>query len=433
MTVRPLALLNATVVLDTGVVEDNRTVLVEDGIIKAIEGHVAPSLLDDAYDLIDCSGKVLLPGLVDMKVHTGEPGNEHEETLESASRAAVAGGVTTMVVQPDTSPVIDDMALVEFVLRNARATAVAKVHAMGALTKGLDGAELSELRLMHEAGAVAFSNGNASVENALVFRRALSYARDFDGLIIHHAEDASLSQGGVMNESEMATRLGLPGIPKAAEIIMLERDIRLTKLTGGRYHASAISCAESVEIIKRAKDHGLKVTCGASINNVALNENDIGPYRTFFKVSPPLRPEDDRQAIIDGIKDGTIDVVHSDHRPRDVDMKRHPFADAADGAIGLETLLPAMLRLFHDDVLTLPDITRVLCQTPATLLNANAGRIAKGSPADFTLVDLHEPWVLREEDLQSRSKNTSFEGARFTGRVLATYVDGIEAYRRAGF
>ena len=425
---KPIAFLDAHVIDPSQDLDDKGTVLVEDGIIKAIKSKASSKKLKADYDIVDCSDKILIPGIIDCQVRTGEPGNEHEETLASASQAAVAGGVTTMITQPDTNPVIDDMALVDFISRNASANAVSKVHVMGALTKKLMGEEMSELRLMHEAGAVAFTNGHHSSKNARIMRRALSYARDFNGLIVHHAEDRDLTHGGVMNEGEMATRLGLGGIPKMAEIIMLERDVRLSELTGGRYHVACISCAESVEIVRQAKKRGLNVTCGVSINNVTLNENDIGSYRTFFKLSPPLRLEEDRMAIVEGIKDGTIDVVHSDHSPHDVDMKRHPFADAADGAVGLETLLPALLRLVHNDEINLSDAVRVLSYNPAKLLDLKTGTLKKGAPADIALVDINEPWVLIEETLKSRSKNTAFEGAKFTGRVLKTYVDGCEVY-----
>lgn len=425
-----IAFLDAHVIDPSEGLDDKRTVLVEDGVIKAVEAHVAPSLLEADYEIVDCSDKTLIPGIIDTQVRTGEPGDEHEETLASASQAAVAGGVTTMITQPDTNPVIDDMALVDFISRNASATAVNKVHVMGALTKGLEGDEMSELRLMHEAGAVAFTNGHEPINNSRLMRRALTYACDFDGLIVHHPQDPDLAQGGVMNEGEMATRLGLAGIPKMAEIIILERDIRLAELTGGRYHAATISCAQSVDIIRKAKKRGLNVTCGVSINNATLNENDIGSYRTFFKLSPPLRLEEDRLAIVEGIKDGTIDVVHSDHSPRDVDMKRHPFADAADGAVGLETLLAALLRLVHGDAIDLSDCVRVLANNPAKLFGLETGSLKKGAPADVTLFDISEPWVLTEDILKSRSKNTAFEGAQFTGRVLKTYVDGREVYSK---
>lgn len=426
---RPLAFVDAHVVDPSQNLDDQRTILVENGTVKAIEVHIAPSLLEADYEIIDCKDKIIIPGLIDFQVRTGEPGNEFEETLASASQAAVAGGVTTIITQPDTNPVIDDMALVDFITRNASANAVCKVKVMGALTKGLLGQEMAELRLMHEAGAVAFTNGAHSLTNARIMRRALTYAQNFDGLVVHHCDEPDLSEGGVMNEGEMATRLGLPGIPKTAEIIMLERDLRLVELTGGRYHTASLSCAESVELVRTAKARGLTVTAGTSVNNATLNENDIGSYRTFFKLSPPLRQEEDRVAVVEAIQDGTIDVVHSDHTPRDVDMKRHPFADASDGAIGLESLLAALLRLVHNDDLSLADIVRACANTPAALIGYQGGIIKKGAPADLTLLDLDLPWVLDEQGLKSLSKNTAFEGARFSGRCIRTYVDGVEVYR----
>ena len=424
MSTRPLAFTNARIVDPSSDFDGTGTLLVKDGIIESIETSSAP----ESFSKIDCRDRVIIPGVIDMQVRTGEPGNEHEETLQSASKAAVAGGVTTMVTSPETDPVIDDIALVEFIMRNAQANASNKVHVMGALTKGLEGKEMSELRLMHSVGAVGFTNGKKSISNASIMRRALSYAKDFDGLIVHHVEDHTLTVGGVMNEGEMATRLGLPGIPKAAEVIMLERDIRLAELSSGRYHAASISCAESVEVVRKAKARGINVTCGASFKNLCLNETDIGAYRTFFKLSPPLRLEEDRQAVIEGVRDGTVDIIHSDHDPRDVDEKRHPFADAADGAVGLETLLPAILRLVHAEDLTLQDVVRVLSNKPAELLRLQTGRLAKGKPADFTILDIDEPWILEEQHLRSRSKNTAFEKARFTGRIRATYVDGKLVY-----
>ncbi|MEM8839790.1 MAG: amidohydrolase family protein, partial [Pseudomonadota bacterium] len=278
-------------------------------------------------------------------------------------------------------------------------------------------------------GAPAFTNGRRSITNSSLMRRALSYAKDFGAIIVHHTDDRSLSGDGVMNEGEMASRLGLPGIPKESEIIMLERDLRLAALTGGRYHAAAISCAESVELIARAKKVGLDVTAGASINNLTLNETDIGAYRTFFKLSPPLRLEEDRRAVVDAVANGTIDIVHSDHEPRDVDHKRHPFADAADGAIGLETLLPALMRLVHSEELSLMEAIRSVTANPASRFGLASGSLSKGMPADFVTVDFDHPWVLTEDALRSRSKNTAFEGARFSGKVLSTYIGGREVFR----
>jgi dihydroorotase len=369
--------------------------------------------------------------MVDMRVFVGEPGAEHRETFESAGRAAAAGGVPSIVTMPDTDPVIDDVALVDFISRRARDETDIRVYPTAALTKGLAGAEMTELRLLSEAGAIGFTDGRRTITNAALMRRALTYARDFDGLIMHQTTDPHLVGNGVMNEGEVATRLGLAGIPKEAEIIVLERDIRLVGLTGGRYHAAQISCAESVDVIRRAKQAGLGVTCGVSINHIALNENDIGSYRTFFKLSPPLRHDDDRRAIVAGLADGTIDVIVSSHDPQDVDTKRHPFAEAADGAVGLETLLPAALRLVHGGDTDLLTLFRALSTRPAEILGLEVGRLAPGAPADMIVVDPDTAWICKAEALHSRSKNTRFEDARFEGRVLRALVAGRTIYEYA--
>jgi dihydroorotase len=381
--------------------------------------------------VVDCKGAIVAPGLVDMRVFVGEPGAEHRETFASAGRAAAAGGVTTIVTMPDTDPVIDDIALVDFIGRRARDEAEVRVHPAAALTKGLEGREMTEFGLLADAGAVAFTDGRRTLTNAAVMRRALTYARDFGALVMHHAADPDLAGGGVMNEGEVATRLGLAGIPKEAEIVVVERDVRLAALTGGRYHAALISCAESLDVVRRAKLAGLAVTCGVSINHLTLNENDIGPYRTFFRLSPPLRSEDDRMAMVAGIADGTIDVIVSSHDPQDVDTKRHPFSEAADGAVGLETLLPAALRLFHNGDVDLLTLFRALSTRPAGLLGLEVGRLAPGAPADLIVVDPDAPWVLEAAALRSRSKNTPFEGARFQGLVRRTLVAGRTVYQSA--
>ncbi len=298
---------------------------------------------------------MLCPGLVDAQVFTGEPGYEHRETLKTASHSAAAGGVTTMIVMPDTDPVIDQVSLVDFIQRRARDNAIVHIHTMAAVTKGLKGEEMTEIGLLKRAGAVAFSNGKTSVANTRVMKNALLYGRDFGALIVHHTEDPYLAGSGAMNSGEVATRLGLPGISKVAEIIMIERDVRLVEMTGGRYHAATISCPESLAIIRQAKARGLHVTCGVSINHLTLNENDIGSYRTFLKVRPPLRKEDDRAAMVNAVANGEIDTIVSSHDPQDADVKRRPFAEAADGAVGLETLLAAALRLYHSGEVALAD------------------------------------------------------------------------------
>lgn len=429
-TPRPTALVNARLVDPASGLDQPGGALVADGKIADLGPTVAGDAVGDAL-VLDCGGRVLAPGLIDMMVSTGEPGNEHRETLATASRAAAAGGVTTIVCTPNTEPVIDDVALVDFILRRARDTAVVNVHPMAAMTKGLAGEEMTEIGLLHEAGAIAFTNGPASLANAKVMRNVLGYAKDFDALIVHHVEDPSLAGDGVMNEGEISIRLGLSGIPAAAETIMLERDVRLVELTGGRYHAAQISCRASLDVIRDAKARGLPVTCGVSINHLALNENDIGSYRTFFKLKPPLRLEDDRQAMVEGLASGVIDVIVSAHDPQDADVKRRPFAEAADGAIGLETLLPAALRLYHNGHIGLAALLQALTANPAKLLGLESGRLARGAPADLVLVDLDRPFTVEAERLRSKSKNTPFDEARLQGRVLLTLVAGQPVYTYA--
>jgi dihydroorotase len=428
---RPLVFTNARVIDPSRNLDAMGAVIVADRRIAAAGPDAVRAARPAGAEIIDCRGAIVGPGLVDMRVFVGEPGAEHRETFASAGQAAAAGGVTTIVTMPDTDPVIDDVALVDFISRRARDETGVRVFPMAALTKGLAGKEMTELGLLKEAGAIGFTDGRATITNALLMRRALTYARDFGALIMHHPADPHLTGAGVMNEGEMATRLGLPGIPSEAETIVLERDIRLAALTGGRYHAAQISCRESLDVVRRAKAAGLAVTCGTSINHLALNENDVGPYRTFFKLSPPLRSEDDRQAIVAGVADGTIDVIVSSHDPQDVDTKRHPFAEAADGAVGLETMLAAALRLVHAGDIDLLTLFRALSTRPAELLGLEVGRLAPGAPADLILVDPNVPWVCNADALRSRSKNTPFEDALFQGRVLRTLVAGRHVYEYA--
>jgi dihydroorotase len=425
----PILFTNARVVDPARGIDARGAVLVADGRIVAAGPEALNQGAPEGAEIVDCRGQAILPGLVDMRVFVGEPGGEHRETLESASRAAAAGGVTTIVTMPDTNPVIDDPALVDFMLRRARDTAIVRVHPMAAMTRGLAGAELSEYGLLAEAGAVAFTQGRHSLRNARVMRNALTYARDFDALVVHHTEDEDLAGGGVMNEGEMATRLGLPGVPREAETIMLERDLRLARLTHGRYHAAQISCAAAVEALARVKQGGNGVTAGAAIAHLSLNENDVGAYRTFFKMSPPLRSEDDRRSLVQALADGTIDVICSAHDPQDVEGKRQPFAEAADGAVGLETLLAVGLRLVHSGAVPLLRLVDAMSTAPARLLGLDSGTLSPGAPADLCLVDLDRPWIVKEKELRSRSRNTAFEGARLTGQVMRTLVAGRTVYQ----
>ena len=340
---RPILLANARIIDPSRDLDFPGDLLITDGGIREAKRGIGAAGVPEGTEVVECRGHIVAPGLIDMRAFIGEPGAEGRESIASASQAAAAGGVTTIVCQPETEPAIDDPTIVDFIQRRARDTGIVNVHAMAALTKGLKGEEMTEIGLLKAAGAVAFTDGMRSVVNAQVMRRALIYARDFDALIVHHTEDPDLTGEGVMNEGEFASRLGLIGVPKIAETIMLERDMRLVALTEGRYHAASITCPESLDVLRRAKDAGLAVTASASINHLALNEIDVGQYRTFFKMSPPLRAEHDRQALVAAVEEGLIDVVMSDHNPQDVEVKRLPFAEAAPGAIGIETMLPAGL------------------------------------------------------------------------------------------
>ncbi|OYW55612.1 MAG: dihydroorotase [Rhizobiales bacterium 12-68-15] len=423
----PLMLVNARIIDPSRGSDFHGDLYVAGGVIKDAAFGLAAAGIPEGAEVVDCRGAVVAPGLVDMRAFIGEPGAEHRETLASASHAAAAGGVTTIACQPETDPPVDDPAIVDFILRRARDTAVVRVHPMAAITKGLRGEEMTEIGLLQAAGAVAFTDGARSLKSAQVLRRALTYARDFDALIVHHTEDASMS-GGAMNEGAYASRLGLSGIPKAAETIVLERDLRLVAGTRARYHAASLTCEDSLDVLRRAKEAGLPITASASINHLSFNELDIGEYRTFFKVAPPLRAEDDRQALIRALASGLVDVIVSDHNPQDVEMKRLPFAEAEAGAIGLETLLPAALRLVHSDAIDLVNLLRALSTRPAEILGLKAGTLRPGAPADIVVFDPGTPWLLDPAHLKSRSRNTPFDAARMTGQVQRTIVAGRTVY-----
>lgn len=397
--------------------------IAEDGRIRDFGTGTLDAPPGDAV-AIDGGGACMAPGLVDIRVQLGEPGAEHKETFASGSAAAAAGGVTTLACLPDTDPPVDDPAMVEFVARRARRVRGVKVHPYAAVTKGLRGRELTEFGLLCEAGAVAFSDGGHTIADSLVMRRALSYARTFDALIVQHPEDPALAGSGVMNEGEIATRLGLPGIPSVAEAMQIERDLRLVEVTGGRLHIAHVSTAAGVDVIRSAKARGLPVTAEASPAHLTLNELAVAGYRTFAKVSPPLRSEQDRLAVVDGVVDGTLDVLASDHCPQDQDSKRLPFRPAAFGATGLETLLSVGLILVHNGRLSLLDLLARLTCRPADLLRLKAGRLAKGAAADLVLFDPDAPWQVQEKDLHGLARNTPFEGMLLQGRVLRTMVDG---------
>ncbi len=365
---------------------------------------------------VDCQGKCLGPGLVDMRIEIGD--------LAATAAAAVSGGVTSMVCLPNTEPVIDDMSVVEFVARRARKLGLTKVYPYGAVTKGLQGTELAELGLLAESGARAFTDGIRAVADAQVMYRALSYASTFGLMIVQHPEEPSLAADGAMNAGETATRLGLFGMPKEAEVIMVERDLRLAGLTGGRLHIAHLSTSESIDAVRRAKAGGLNVTCDTAPPYFALNETAVGDYRTFAKLSPPLRAEEDRQAVVEGLKDGTIDAIASDHTPRDEESKRLPFAEAAPGGIGLNTLLAVSLELHHNGHLGLLDLLRLITSQPAELMGLDAGSLKKGAPADLVLFDPDEGWKVDADKLVGKAKNSPFDGRPVQGRVMLTVVDG---------
>ncbi len=425
---RPILLANARIVDPSRDLDTAGDVLIADGTIREAKRGIGAAGVPEGTEVVDCRGRIVAPGLIDMRAFIGEPGAGHRETLASASQAAAAGGVTTIICQPDTTPVIDDPAIVDFILRRARDTAIVHVHPMAALTKGLHGKEMTEIGLLKASGAVGFTDGEKSVVNAQVMRRALTYARDFDALIVHHTEDPDLVGEGVMNEGEYAARLGLLGVPNAAETVMLERDIRLLALTGGRYHAASLTCAESLEVLRRAKDAGLAVTASASINHLTLNEIDVGPYRTFLKLAPPLRAEEDRAALAAAVASGLIDVIMSDHNPQDVETKRLPFAEAAPGAIGIETMLSAGLRLVHSGEVKLMTLLKAMSTRPAELLGLPGGTLRPGSRADVIVIDTDMPWVLDPAELKSKCKNTPFDEAKMQGRVVRTIVAGRTVY-----
>ena len=429
---RPLALVNARIVDPASNRDEPGGILVIDGVIQEIGAKMTRANAPDTADIVDCRGQVLAPGLIDMRVQLREPGEEHKETIETASLAAAAGGVSSMVCLPNTEPIIDDVAGVEFIARRARETKRAKIYCYGALTQGLEGKDLVEMGLLADSGALGFTDGILAVGDVQVMRRALTYARSFDLLVIQHPEDPRLAAGGAMNNGELSTRLGIPGIPAYAEVMMIERDLHLVRASGARYHAAHISTAASVEAIRRAKQEGLRVTCDTAPPYFSLNENEIGDYRTFAKLSPPLRGESDRRAIAAGLADGVIDCIASDHAPHDVESKRVPFAQAEAGIVGLETLLPISLEPYHKGALSLLAALRCLTARPADILGLPQGRLAKGAPADMVLLDLDRPHKIDVAKFRCKSKNSPYDGRPVQGSVLKTFVDGRLVYSAEG-
>ncbi|MEY8827028.1 dihydroorotase [Sedimentitalea sp. XS_ASV28] len=403
------------------------SLLVRDGRIVAAGAEIA---LPEEVEPVDCHGRCLAPGIVDIGVKVCEPGERHKESYRSAGLAAAAGGVTTMVTRPDTMPTIDNPETLEFVTRRANAAAPVNVLPMAALTKGREGREMTEIGFLMDAGAVAFTDCDHVVTNTKVFSRALSYARACGALVIAHPQEPGLSAGSCATSGKFASLRGLPAVSPMAERMGLDRDIALLEMTGARYHADQITTARALPALDRAKRNGLDISAGVSIHHLTLNELDIADYRTFFKVKPPLRSEDDRLAVIDALRSGLIDIICSMHTPQDEESKRLPFEEAASGAVALETLLPAAMRLYHGDQLDLPTLFTALSLNPARRLGLDSGRLAPGAPADLVLFDPDVPFVLDRATLHSKSRNTPFDGQRMQGRVLATYVAGKPVYRR---
>ncbi len=398
------------------------------GKIKAVGKNVKKINIPAKAEKIDLKGKVLIPGIIDMKVFIGEPGFEYKENFRSLSSAAVSGGVTSVVSMPNTSPVIDNVSMVDFILRRGRDKAGINIFPSASLTRNMDGKLMTEFGLLSKKGIVGFTDATKTVQNSEIMSRIMNYASDLDVLVMQHPEDSDLSKGRCISEGEVSTRLGLQGIPHIAEKIIIERDLSLLEEYPCRYHISQLSSAKSVDVIKKYKKNGLKFSVGVSINNLSLNENDIGDFKTFMKISPPLRKEEDRKALIAGIKDGLIDVIVSDHKPEDEESKRLPFAQAAEGSIGIETLLSLALELYHNGSLPLKKIIETITFNPAKILKINKGTLKKGSDADLCVFDLEQPWKVDVSKLKSKSKNAAIENRKLQGKVLMTYLKGESVF-----
>lgn len=404
------------------------TLRMRNGQVTAVDGEARATGREEPAQIIDCKGKCLAPGIVDIGVKVSEPGERHKESYRSAGLAAAAGGVTTMVTRPDTQPAIDTPEVLEYVTRRANETAPVNVRPMSALTRGRQGREMVEIGFMLDAGAAAFTDCDNVVADNKVLGRCYTYARSLDALVFGHPQDPGLSADGAATSGKFASLLGLPSVSPMAERMGLDRDLALVEMTGVRYHADQITTARALPPLARAKSNGLDVTAGISIHHLTLNELDVGEYRTFFKVKPPLRSEDDRLAMVQAVADGTIDIISSMHTPQDEESKRLPFEEAASGAVALETLLPAAMRLYHSGDLTLAQLFRALSFNPAKRLGLDGGRLAIGAPADLVLFDPDAPFVLDRFKLRSKSKNTPFDGQRMQGRVLGTWVAGEQVF-----
>ena len=405
-----------------GLIVDNN------GKIKALGKSVKKDNIPTKIEKIDLKGKILIPGIVDMKVFIGEPGFEYKENFRSLSNAALSGGVTSVVSMPNTSPAIDNVSMVDFILRRGRDKSGINIFPSATLTRNMEGKLMTEFGLLSKKGIIGFTDATKTIQNSEIMSRIMNYASDLNVLVMQHPEDQELSKGRCISEGEISTRLGLQGIPDIAEKIIIERDLSLLEEYPCRYHISQLSSAKSVDVIKKYKKQGLNFSVGVSINNLSLNENDIGDFKTFMKVSPPLRKEADRKALIHGIKEGLIDVIVSDHKPEDEESKRLPFAQAAEGSIGIETLLSLALELYHNESLSLKKIIETITCNPAKILKINKGTLKKGSDADLCIFDLNEPWKVDVSRLKSKSKNAAIENRKLQGKVLMTYLKGESVF-----
>ena len=398
------------------------------GQLEAVGKKVNTNNIPSREKVIDLKGKYIFPGLVDMRVFVGEPGFEYKENFRTLSNAALSGGVTSVVTMPNTDPIIDNVSIVDFLKRRGRDKSKINIYPTASLTKGTEGTNMTEFGLLQSKGIIGFTDGTKTIQNTRVMSRIMNSASDLDTLIMQHAEDYELAKDGMINEGIIATKLGLQGIPEMAELIIIDRDLTLLNYINCRYHISQISSGRSVELIKNKKNN-LKFTCGVSINNLSLNENDIGDFRTFLKLSPPLRTEEDRISLVQGLKDETIDVIVSDHKPEDEEQKRLTFAQAATGASGIETLLSLSLELYHNGSVKLETIIKALTSNPAKILKINKGNLSVGNDADFCIVDINKPWIVKQENLISKSKNTSIENKKLQGKVTNTFVKGEELFK----
>ena len=400
----------------------------ENGKIAGVGKKVNTNNIPSREKYIDLKGKYIFPGLVDMRVFVGEPGYEYKENFRTLSNAALSGGVTSVVTMPNTDPVIDNVSIVDFLKRRGRDKAKINIYPSASLTMNTEGNNMTEFGLLQNKGIVGFTDGTKTIQNTRIMSRIMNSAKDLNSLIMQHAEDFELAKNGMINDGIISTKLGLQGIPEIAELIILERDLTLLESIKCRYHISQISSGKSVNIIKERKSR-INFTCGVSINNLSLNENDIGDFRTFLKTSPPIRTEDDRVALIEGVSDGIVDVIVSDHKPEDEESKRLTFAQAETGASGIETLLSLSLELYHNGSLKLETIIKALTSNPANILKINKGNLNVGNDADFCIVDLNKPWIVKKENLQSKSKNTSIENKKLQGKVTNTFVKGEELFK----